>query len=64
MMSNYPPGVNELPDDDLVEEEYIFEVGSEVRVMAYSKEHAEDLMKQNASEYISDAYSNGDIDYQ
>ena len=64
MMSNYPPGVNELPDDGVVEEEYIFEVGGEVRVMAYSEEHAEELFKQNAGEYLSEAYANGDIDYQ
>ena len=64
MSWNYPPGVSELPGDSDVEREYIFEVGGEVTVLAYSEEHAEELMKQNASSYISDAWANGDIDYQ
>ena len=62
MNSNYPPGVNELPDDRVVEEEYIFEVGGEVRVLAYSEEHAEQLFRQNPKEYLGDAYANGDIE--
>ena len=62
MNSNYPPGVSELPGDSDVECEYIFEVGGEVRVMAYSEEHAEQLFRQNAREYLGDAWSDGDIE--
>ena len=63
MMSwNYPPGVNELPDDDLVEQEYIFEVMGEITVPAYSEEDAEYQLEENLREILADAVRDGSIE--
>ena len=63
MMSwNYPPGVNELPDDQLEEQEYIFEVMGEITVPAYSEEDAEYQLEENLREILADAVRNGDVE--
>ena len=63
MMSwNYPPGVNELPDDQLEEQEYIFEVCGEITVTAYSEEDAEVQLKENLREILADAVRDGSIE--
>ena len=62
MNSNYPPGVNELPDDGLVEEEYIFEVMGEITVPAYSEEDAEVQLEENLREILADAVRDGNIE--
>ena len=61
---NYPPGTFKLPDDDLIEREYIFEIYGEVKVMAYSEEDAEEELRRNFKELVNDSYANGDIDVQ
>ena len=62
MNSNYPPGVNELPDDRVEEEDYFFEVFGEVAVPAYSEEDAEVQLKENLREILADAVRDGDIE--
>lgn len=61
MSWNYPPGVNELPDDRVTESEYLFEAYGEVRVLAYSEEDAKEELQQNIKEHLYDAYLNGDL---
>jgi len=61
-MNNYPPGVTELPDDDLVEKEYVFEVHGEVTVKAYSEEDAEDLLEEDLREVLADGVRSGEIE--
>lgn len=62
MNLNYPPGVSELPDDRVEEEDYIFEVFGELTVEAYSEEDAEEQLKGNLREILSDAVRDGDIE--
>ena len=62
MSWNYPPGVNELPDDRVEEEEYVFEIGGEFIVTAYSEEDAEEQVKENLRELVSDAVRDGSIE--
>ena len=62
MNSNYPPGVNELPDDRVEEEEYIFEVFGEITVPAYSEEDAEVQLEENLREILADAVRDGNIE--
>ena len=62
MSWNYPPGVNELPDDRVEEQDYIFEVCGEFKVVAYSEEDAEKQMKENLRELVSDAVRDGSIE--
>ena len=62
MNSNYPPGVNELPDDRVEEEDYFFEVFGEVAVLAYSEEDAEVQLKENLREILADAVRDGNIE--
>lgn len=61
-MNNYPPGVTELPDDDLVEKEYVFEVHGEVTVKAHSEEGAEDLLEEDLREVLADGVRSGEIE--
>ena len=58
---NYPPGVFELPGDRDVEKEYIFEIGGEVRVTAYSEEGAEIKLKNDIKYILYEAWVDGKI---
>lgn len=58
---DYPPGVNELPDDKLEEKEYLFEIYGEFAVEAYSEEDAEYQLKENLIKIIADAVRDGSI---
>ena len=59
---NYPPGTFKLPDDDLIEREYIFEIYGEVKVMGYSEEGAEETFYDNLKELILEAKDNETIE--
>ena len=61
MNSNYPPGVTELPHEFDEEKEHIFEIGGEVRVMAYSEEGAKINLKNDIKWLLYEAWTNGDI---
>lgn len=58
---NYPPGVNELPGDREIEQEYIFEVYGEVSITAYSEEGAERTLKDDAKYLLWEAWVDGKI---
>ena len=62
MSWNCPPGVNELPNDQLEEQEYIFEVCGEITVPAYSEEDAEYQLEENLREILADAVRDGSIE--
>ena len=59
---NYPPGVFELPGDRDVENEYIFEIGGEVRVPAYSEEGAEIKLQNEIKDLLYHAWLDGNIE--
>ena len=58
----YPLGVNELPGDNLEENDYIFEVTGELTVKGYSEEDAEYWLEQDIESHLYDAYKRGDIE--
>lgn len=50
------------PNDTTVEKEYVFEIGGEFTVRAYSEEDAEEQVKENLREILADAVRDGDIE--
>lgn len=64
MNDRYPPGVFELPGERDESKTYIFEVGGEVEVEAYSEEDAENELKINLGEILADAVRDGTIQIQ
>ena len=50
------------PNENLVEEDYIFEVHGELTVKAYSEEDAEFWLKEEIEMHLYDAYKRGDIE--
>lgn len=61
-MNNYPPGITKLPNDDLKEKEYVFEVQGEIIVRAYSENDAEERLKEDLRESFVDSVRNGDVE--
>lgn len=64
MNDRYPPGTFELPGERDEAKTYIFEVGGEVEVEAYSEEDAEQEVENNIKDILYDAYINGTIQVQ
>lgn len=54
---NYPPGVNELPDDKVEEKEFNYEVTGGFSVSAYNEEEIESDMRN----LLYEAYRSGTI---
>ena len=50
------------PNDTTIEKEYVFEIGGEFTVTAYSEEDAEEQMKEHLRELVSDAVRDGSIE--
>ena len=53
---------NRNPNDTSEPKEYIFYISGEVIVTAYSEEGAEEQMKENLRELVSDAVRDGSIE--
>lgn len=64
MNDYYPAGIFELPGERDETKTYIFEVGGEVEVEAYSEEDAEQEIENNIKDILYEAYVNGDIEVQ
>lgn len=64
MNEHYPPGTFELPGEKEQLQTYVFEIGGEIEVEAYSEEEAEQLIRQKFKQYIDEAFSNGDVEYR
>lgn len=63
-MSNYPPGVSELPGDGEIEKEYLFEIHGEITVPAYSEEGAKIKLKNEIKDLLYHAFLDGDIEVE
>ena len=50
------------PNDTAIEKEYVFEIGGEFIVTAYSEEDATEQVKENLRELVSDAVRDGSIE--
>ena len=50
------------PNDTTIEKEYVFEISGEFKVMAYSEKGAEERVKENLRELVSDAVRDGSIE--
>lgn len=52
------------PNENLTENEYLFEVHGEIVVPAYSEEDAEYQLEENLREILADAVRNGTVDIE
>lgn len=50
------------PNENLVEEEYIFEIHGEITVKAYSEEDAEHQLKELLDELVVEAKRSGELE--
>lgn len=50
------------PNEELKENDYIFEVCGEITVPAYSEEDAKERMKNEAAELIEEAIANDELE--
>lgn len=58
---NYPPGVFELPDDNIELVEHNYEVSGGFTVEVYENEDEEEYLEDNIRYILYDAYKKGTI---
>lgn len=59
---NYPPGVFELPDDNIELIEHNYEVSGGFTVEIYENEDKKEYIEENIRDILYSAYKDGEID--